>query len=133
MRLGIRGKQIIGVTVIVGLVVVALSALYVATLADMVLQESHSRGELLKNAILERARELVIANEDPYPALGEDRGLRAILQSSWYGENVTGAAILDLDDVVIAHSDPAAIGRTLVPEVDLDRVIEYNTLDKLRV
>ncbi len=133
MRLGIRGKQIVGVTVIVGLVVVVLSALYVATLADMVLQESHARGELLKSAILERARELVIANEDPYPALREDRGLRAILQSSWYGENVTGAAILDLDDVVIAHSDAAVIGRTLQPETDLGEVIEYSTLDQLRV
>ncbi len=133
MRLGIRGKQIAGVTTLVGLVVVALSALYVATVADMVLHESHARGELLMRAILDRARELAIANEDPYPALGEDPGLRALLQSSYYGENVTGAAILDTNDVVVAHSDPAMIGRTLPEEAALGAVVESGTLEQLGV
>ena len=133
MRLGIRGKQIAGVTALVGVVVVALSAMYVATLADMVLQESHARGELLKSAILERAREIVLANEDPYPALRDDRGLRAILQSSWYGQNVTGAAILDTDEVVIAHADADMIGRKVARETSLDAVIESSTLDQLGV
>ena len=133
MRLGIRGKQIAGVTALVAVVVVTLSAMYVATLAEMVLHESHARGELLKSAILERARELVLANEDPYPALRDDRGLRAILQSSWYGENVTGAAILDTNDVVISHADPGMIGRKVTRETDLDAVIESSTLDQLRV
>ena len=44
MRFTIRVKQIAGVTAIVGLAVVALSALYVARLADVVLHESYSRG-----------------------------------------------------------------------------------------
>ena len=133
MRLGIRGKQIAGVTALVAVVVVTLSVIYVRTVAEMVLHESHARGQLLKSAILERARELVLANEDPYPALRDDRGLRAILQSSWYGENVTGAAILDTDDVVIAHADSGMIGRKVTRETDLDAVIESSTLDQLRV
>lgn len=44
MRLSIRIKQIVGVSAIVGLAVVALSALYTNRLANVVLQESLSRG-----------------------------------------------------------------------------------------
>ena len=133
MRLGIRGKQIAGVTTLVALVVVALSVAYVATLAAIVLQESHARGELLMRAILDRARELVIANEDPYPALRDDPGLRALLQSSYYGESVTGAAILDTAGIAVAHSDPAAIGKSLPPATALDDVVASGTIEQLRV
>jgi signal transduction histidine kinase len=133
MRLGIRGKQIAGVTTLVALVVVALSVAYVATLADIVLQESRARGELLMRAILDRARELVIANEDPYPALRDDPGLRALLQSSYYGESVTGAAILDTSDVVLAHSDPEVIGKSLPGATALGEVVESSTFDQLGV
>src|SRR5687767_5770956 len=124
MRLGIRGKQIAGVTAIVGLAVVALSALSVARLAELVLSESRARGELLANAISHRARELVATSEDPYRALREDPGLRAILQSAWYGESISGAAILDLDGVVVAHSDPASVGKRLSPGADLGALVE---------
>ena len=51
MRLGIKGKQIAGVTAIVGVAMMTLSALYVTRVAGVVLQESHARGQLLSNAI----------------------------------------------------------------------------------
>ena len=133
MRLGIRGQQIAGGTTLVATVVVALSVAYVATLADIVLEESRARGELLMRAILDRARELAIANENPYPALRDDPGLRALLQSSYYGESVTGAAILDTGDVVVAHSDPEGIGRSLPAETSLADVVASGPLDQLRV
>ena len=47
MRLSIRIKQIVGVSAIVGVAVVALSALYTNRLANVVLQESLSRGQML--------------------------------------------------------------------------------------
>src|SRR5258708_21271497 len=105
MRLGIKGKQIAGVTAIVGLAVVALSALNVARLGRIVLHESQARGELLSKAILHRAREVVVADADPYDALRSDLGLRAILESSIYGENVTDAVIVDTDGRIIPSSD----------------------------
>jgi len=120
MRVGIKAKQIAGVTAIVGLAVVMLSAVHVARLARVVLRESQARGELLANTIFHRAREVVIANNgDPYAALRSDPGLRAILESSIYGESVTGAAILDNQGVVRASSDPAEEGQPLSPRADL--------------
>ena len=68
MRLGIKAKQIAGVTAIVGLAIVALSALNLTRLARVVLHESHTRGQLLAKAIFHRAREVVTATPAAYTA-----------------------------------------------------------------
>ena len=97
MRLGIKGKQVLGVTSIVGAVVVVLSLMHLAQLARVSLDESRARAELLANAIFHRARE-VVASTAPirYEALRADPGLRSILESSLYSKNVTFAAIVDV-------------------------------------
>ena len=81
MRLGIKGKQVLGVTSIVGAVVVVLSLLHLARLARVSLEESQARAELLANADLPprapgrgRAASIRIA------ALRADPGLRSILE-----------------------------------------------------
>jgi signal transduction histidine kinase len=133
MRLGIRTKQIGGVTAIVGIAVVALSALYVTRLSRVVLQESQSRGELLANAIYNRSREVVTTAGDPYAALGADPGLLSILKSSLYGANVTDAAIVDKRGVVVAHSDLSQLGSTPPARADLAPLVDAPPLEKLRV
>jgi hypothetical protein len=67
MRLGIKGKQIAGVTAIVGIAMMTLSALYVTRVAGVVLHESQARGQLLSNAIFHRARE-VVTDSGPAPS-----------------------------------------------------------------
>ncbi len=133
MRIGIKAKQIAAVTAIVGLAVVALSAVHVTRLARVVLHESHARGQLLANAIFHRAREVVVNNSDPYVALRSDPGLRAILESSIYGENVTDAAILDTHGIVQAASDPTQEGKPLPERADLATLEDSGPLDQLRV
>jgi hypothetical protein len=80
MRLGIKGKQVLGVTIIVGAVVVVLSLMHLAGLATVSLDESRARAELLANAIYHRAREVVADTVDPYQALHADPGLRSCRQ-----------------------------------------------------
>jgi signal transduction histidine kinase len=133
MRLGIKGKQIAGVTAIVGVSVAVLSALYVARLAEVVLQESLGRGLLLSNAIFHRAREVVTDSAEPYAALRTDPGLRAILESTIYGQSVTGASILDANGTIIASSDTTRVGLTMTSGDDLDALIQQDTLEQLRV
>ena len=77
MRLGIRAKQIAGVTAIVGLSVIAVTGLAVEVLSSFLLSESLSRGKMLGNTIFQRAREVVPASADPYAGLRDDPGLRA--------------------------------------------------------
>src|SRR5882672_10109980 len=103
MRLGIKGKQVLGVTSIVGAVVVVLSLLQLSRLARVSLDESRARVELVAKIIFDRAREVVNAG-DFARALRDDPGLRSTLQSSLYDKNVTYAAIVDTNGQVIAQS-----------------------------
>ena len=74
MRLSIRVKQIVGVTAIVGLAVVALSALYTNRLANVVLRESLSRGKMLANTILHRAGGIVTGDVRSVPRAARGSG-----------------------------------------------------------
>jgi signal transduction histidine kinase len=119
MRLGIKAKQVLGVTTIVGAIVVVLSVMHLASLAKVRLDESSARAELLANAIFQRAHAVVSAGADPFVALRDDSGLRSILESSLYSNNVTFAAIVDTHGLVIAHADRLEEGKSLPPADDL--------------
>jgi len=119
VRLGIKGKQVLGVTTIVGAVVVVLSALDMARVARVSLNETAARAELLANAIFHRAREVVREGVDPNQALASDAGLRSILQASLYSDSVTFAAIVDANGIAVAHVDRALEGKPLRPGGDL--------------
>jgi len=130
---GIKGKQIAGVTAIVGVVVLVLSGLYVSGLAQIVLRGSLTRGQLLSNAIFHRARAVVTDSPDPYAALRADPGLRSILESSIYGESVTEASILDAAGIVIASSDPARVGLARADRADLATLPDQSPFRQLSV
>src|SRR6478672_675914 len=124
MRLGIKGKQVLGVTIIVGAVVIVLSLMHLARLARVSLDESRARAELLANAVYHRARELVTdATTDPYQALHADPGLRSILESSLYDNNVTFAAIVDAQGLAVVHADPSQEGHAVPVAADLGELV----------
>src|SRR5437660_1973458 len=131
MRLGIKGKQVLGVTSIVAAVVVVLSLLHVANLAHLSLEESKARAELLADAIYHRAHEVALGHGDPYQALRADPGMRSILESSLYSKNVTFAAVADLKDVAVAHADRSQEGQPLPPSEDLNALLARRSLAQL--
>jgi len=133
MRLGIRAKQIAGVTAIVGLSVVALSGLAVERICRFLLEESITRGKILALATYERARDVVPASADPYAGLRDDPGLRSILRASLYDKSVTFTAILDTQAVVVASSDASLVGRPLPPSEDLERLADSNVVRQLQL
>jgi hypothetical protein len=88
--MSIKSRQVAGVTSLVVIIVAALSAYHLATLARLNLEESASRGKLLRQAIFQRASEVVPGARDPYAALRQDGGIRSLLMSSVaYSGNVT--------------------------------------------
>ena len=123
MRFSLKTRQVVAVTSIVGLAVVVLGGLYVTGVARVRLEESRSRGQFLANAIYQRTRQVAAGSADPRAALRTDPGLRSILESSVYSENVTYAAIVDAADVAIAHSDPVRVGELLPPRPGLDSLM----------
>src|SRR3954471_17222899 len=106
MRLGIKGKQVLYVTSLVGVFVVVLSMLYLARRAQTNLIASYDRAQFTTDLIFQRAREVVVEGIDPLEALRRDPGLRTLLASSLTAKNLTFAAIVDPNGALIAK-DPA--------------------------
>jgi signal transduction histidine kinase len=131
MRFGIKGKQILYVTSIVGGVVVALTIMHMARLARVSLVESKSRAEFLANAIYQRARDVVVAGADPSEALRADPGLRSILESSAYSNTVLFAAIVDTHGFAVAHDDPTREGLPLPGAESLDELLSRTPIAEL--
>lgn len=120
MRLSIKTKQVVGVVLLVALAVTALSAIYTALVAGVLLTETQSRGDMLKVFVFERAQRVITSREDAYSALRNDSGLRSLLESSMaYSRHVTYAAIVDPRNVVIVHSSPVLEGQVLEPQAQL--------------
>ena len=131
MRLGIKGKQVLGVTSIVGVVVVIVSVLHLARLASVSLDESRARADMLAKTIYQRTREVVGAGPDPYAAVKADSGLRSILESSVYSKDVTFAAIADVNQAAVLHADPALEGQTLPLGGDLNGLLDRTPFAQL--
>jgi len=111
MRLGIKAKQVLYVTSIVGTVVVVLSVMHLARLAEVSLEESQSQAVLVANAIFQSASNVVKNTRgNPADALRADPGLRSILEASLYSKTVTFAAIVDTQGFAVAHAVPSAKG-----------------------
>jgi len=116
----IRSRQIAGVTALVALVVIAVSAIHVVSIARLRLADTAARGELLASAIFQAAGKVVPGAPNPYDAIRADPGIRSLLESSVaYAADVTDAAIVDTGGVAIVHSFPALEARTLPPREPL--------------
>jgi signal transduction histidine kinase len=132
VRFSIRVKQIVGVTLIVGLAVVALSILYAARLTDVVLHESYSRGQLMARTILHRAGAVVTGDGDPWAQLRDDSGLRSIIESSAYSDNITTATIVDTNGIIVIANLRSMVGQLSPQQDDLGVLDESDAYAKLK-
>jgi signal transduction histidine kinase len=131
--MSIKSRQVAGVTSLVVVIVAVLSAFQLVSLTRLSLQESASRGELLRQSIYHRARDVVQGAADPYAALRQDGGIRALLDSSLgYAGGVTYAAIVNREDVAVAHSDTDEEGRPVPDQEELTSILDRNALSLLR-
>jgi signal transduction histidine kinase len=132
--MSIKAKQVAGVTTLVVVVVLVLSAYHLATLARLSLQETAARCEILAQAIFQRAKQVVAAGgADPYGALRADGVLRSILESSYgYSENLTYAAIVDKDGIAVAHLLTPLEGQPMTEQEELGPLLNAGTMAQLR-
>jgi signal transduction histidine kinase len=118
----IKAKQVAGVTTLVVLVVAGMTAVQMASLTRVRIEETASRAAQLKDIILQRASAVVRTGvSEPYQALREDGGLRSILEAAVTNQPETNtllyAAIVDTKGNAIAHSTPGLEGN---PPPDLE-------------
>src|SRR5690348_4298135 len=123
--MSLKGRQVAGVTTLVVVIVAVLSVFHLASLARLSLQESALRGDMLKQMIFQRARDVVIAAADPYPALAQDGSIRSLLESALaYSPNVVYAAIVNKDGIAIAHSSAVLEGQRIPEQEDLRKLVD---------
>src|SRR5262245_26603562 len=123
MPLSLKTKQVAGVTFLVVLVVVLLSAWYISLLATVWLGDTQKRAELLGKAIYQVAFSAVQADPaDPVAGLQKDTGLRSILEASMSSDDVLYVAIVDTSGKVLVE-EPELGGRPLEPADDLGSLL----------
>ena len=132
MHFSLKQKQVLGVTVMVALIVIALSLLHLINVAGVLLQESRARVELLANAVYHQARDVVSDRDTGYQALRTSRGVQSALETAIYSQDVIDAVIVDPTGTVIASSDPQQIGRTVAARTPLNNIIAEPGLSQLR-
>ncbi len=130
MRLGIKGKQVLYVTSLVGVFVVVLSVLYLTRLAQVSLSASHEQAQFTKDLIFQHVRGVVVEGADPYEALRRDPGLQKILASSLTDKTLMFAAIVDSQGVLIAK-DPGPVIPTLRSGQDLKALRSQSAFSQL--
>jgi signal transduction histidine kinase len=132
MRLSIKQKQVLGVTAMVAIIVVALSLLHLRNLARVLLLESRDRVELMANAVYNQAREVVTDPETAYDAVRTSRSVQSALEAAIYSQDVIDAVIVDPTGTVIASSDPVQVGKVLSPRTPLNNLIASGGLAQLQ-
>ena len=132
MRLSLKQKQVIGVTLMVALIVIALSLLHLSNTADVLLGESKDRFELFGSSVYSQAAVAIAAPETAYNDVRTSKYVQSALQSALYSEDTIDALIVDPTGVVIASSDPGQIGQTVPRRPQLNELIALSPVAKLR-
>jgi signal transduction histidine kinase len=132
MSLSLKTRQVTGVTLIVGLSMLALSSVQLAWVAEFSLSESAARGEMLARTIFQHAG-VAARLDDPHETLRADPGIRSILEAGLaYSPDVTYAVITDTDHVAIAHSTPVLEREIMPPQESLVELLGQGPLAQLR-
>jgi signal transduction histidine kinase len=132
MRFSIKQKQVLGVTAMVAVVVVALSLLHLMDLTRVLLEESRGRAELIANTIVHQAREVVSTEQSAYAEIRASATVRSALEAAIYSEDVTDAVIVDPTGTIVAANDVDRIGQTIDPRSPLSSLLTSNGLTQLR-
>jgi len=114
-----------------------MTAVQMASLTRVRIDETASRAAQLKDAILQQANRVVRAGPaDPYRALQDDSGLRSLLEAAVTVQPETNtilyAVIVDNQGIAVAHSTPSLEGRAVDPLEDLMRLKDGSAIDQVR-
>ena len=130
--LSIKTKQVAGVTLMVTVTVVVLSAWSLSSLLTVRLEETHARAQLVAKALYHRAFAAVQEGGDPIAALRNDKGLRSILEAGGFSGGVLYAALVDGQGIVIMDPQGQDEGKPLQPREDFETLLKAGPLAQVR-
>lgn len=136
MSLGIRGKELLGITLLVFLIVSLMTIVHLATTTHLVVQDAAEKGNLLARQIFSAStRALVRAKwSRPEDALRRDRELRALIDSSiGYSPHLLYAMITDRSERILVHSQRSREGQQAAARSQIEQLVKMNRLRQLFV
>jgi len=129
MRLGIRVKEAVAVTLLVLLIVVTTTLIQLSHLSRVVVQEALRQAELISRQVYaQTSRTLARApGSHPQEALKRDPELRALLEASvGYSPHLVYALITDHTGRTILHTEREKEGAVALPQSGLTGLIELD-------
>ncbi|HET7840817.1 MAG TPA: ATP-binding protein [Terriglobia bacterium] len=149
MKVSLKSKLTALISILVLLVVVAISGIYIGSLTRQALEEVRSRGKFVADEIYHMARTVLAETHIPpgvdpnSPAqiqalvqqtLANDSKLNSLIAATvGYSPTIYYVAITDASGKIIVHSDPSEIGQVLAPAQDFDKLRGAGMARQLRV
>jgi PAS domain S-box-containing protein len=133
MRLGVRGREALVVSLLTLLVVTTATAIHLSQLSRVVVQEAVKQAELIaKQIYAQTGRALQRApGADPLAALRDDPELRSFLDASvGYSPHLVYALVADHTGVVLMHTERQKEGTPEPERPNLDGLLKVDTLSR---
>ncbi|HEY7654225.1 MAG TPA: ATP-binding protein [Methylomirabilota bacterium] len=133
MRLGVRGREALVVSLLTLLVVATATAIHLSQVSRVVVQEAVKQAELIaKQIYAQSGRALQRAPDaDPLDALRQDPELRSFLDSSvGYSPHLLYALISDSTGIVLLHTERQKEGQPEPARPNLDGLLKVDTLSR---
>lgn len=134
MALGIRGKEVLGVTLLVLLIVSLMTVVHLSTTTRLVVQDAAEKGHLQARQIFSGSTRALAraAGSRPEEALRRDPELRALLDSSiGYSPHLLYAMITDRSDTILVHTQRSRQGQKAAARPQIQQLAEINPLKQL--
>jgi signal transduction histidine kinase len=136
MSLGLRGKAILGISLLVFLIVSLTVVVHLSTTTRLVVRHAAEKGTIQAQQIFSGSTRVMARAQSSRvrDALRNDRELRALLDASiGYSPHLVYAMITDRRDRVIMHSQRSREGHKVPPRPKIEQLMAMNPLRQLAV
>lgn len=136
MALGIRGKEVLGISLLVLLIVSITTVVHLSTTTRLLLQDAAEKGTVQAQQIFSGSTRAVTRARGSRPenALRRNRELRALLDSSiGYSPHLVYAMITDRSNRILVHNERSREGHKAPSRPQVEQLLEMNPLRQLVV
>lgn len=133
LRLGVRGREALVVSLLTLLVVFTATAIHLSQLSRVVVQEAVKQAELIAKQIYAQTGRALqrTPGADPLAALRDDPELRSFLDASvGYSPHLLYALVTDHAGTVLLHTERQKEGKPDPARPNLDGLLQVDTLSR---
>ena len=133
MRLGVRGRQALVLSLLTMLVVATATAIHLSQVSRVVVQEAVKQAELIAKQIYAQSGRALQRSPgaDPLEALRQDPELRSFLDASvGYSPHLLYALISDSNGTVVLHTERPKEGQPDPERPNLEGLLKIDTLSR---